>query len=72
MGRLARGFELSLRRRLECSKPFAEPRLAELATDGRGLHPNTPHHILEYEAVAMQPNHDPQTAAGFVYVVPPS
>jgi hypothetical protein len=70
MGRLARGFQLSLRRRLERSKLSAEPRLAELATDERRLHENTSRHILEYEAVAMRPNHDTQTAAGFVYIVP--
>jgi hypothetical protein len=72
MGRLARGFQLPLRRRLKRSKPFAKPRLAELPTDGRGLHPNASRHILEYETVAMQPNRDAETAADFVYVVPAS
>jgi hypothetical protein len=72
MGRLVRGLQLSLRRRLERSKPFAKPRLAELPTDERSFRPNAPHHILEYKTVAMQPNDDTQTAAGFVYVVPPS
>jgi hypothetical protein len=72
MLRLARRLQLSLRCGLEGSQVFAEPRLAELATDERRLHANTSRHILEYEAVAMRPNHDTQTAAGFVYIVPPS
>ncbi len=72
MGRLACGFQLSLRRRLERSKLFAEPRLAELASHERGLHANAAVHILEHEAVAMRPNHDAKTAANIVHVVPAS
>jgi hypothetical protein len=72
MLRLARGLQLSLRCGLEGSQVFAEPGLAELPTDGRGLHSNASCHILEDEAVAMQPNHDTQTTAGFVEVIPAS
>ena len=44
----------------------------ELPTDGRGLHSNASRYIHEYQTVAMRPNHDTQTAAGFVEVIPAS
>jgi hypothetical protein len=72
MGRLARGFELSLGRRLKRSKPFVEPRLAELPTNGRGLRPNASRDILEDEAVAVRPNDHTETSAHVVYVIPAS
>jgi hypothetical protein len=70
--RLACGFQVSLRCRLERAKLSAEPSLAELASHERRLHANATVGILEHEAVAMRPNHDAKTAADVVYVVPAS
>jgi hypothetical protein len=72
MGRPLCGFSLSLRRRLECAEPFAEPRLAELSSDERSLQPYAALYILEYQPVAVRPSHDAKAAADVVYVVPAS
>jgi hypothetical protein len=58
--------------RLEGSELFAKPRLAELASHERSLYANASVYILEYQPVAMRPNHDAQTAAGLVDVIPAS
>ena len=72
MGRPLCGFLLSLRCGSELAKSFAEPRLAELPTNGRGLQPNAPYHVLEDEAVAVQPNGHTETSAELVQIVPAS
>jgi len=72
MERLVCCFQMSLRRRLERSKLFAEPSLAELASHERRLYPNATVGILEHEAVAVRPNHDTKPAANVVDVVPVS
>jgi len=72
MRRPAYGFQVSLRRRLERAKLFAEPRLAQFPRHKRGLHADASIYILEYEAVAMRPNHDAKTAADVVHLVPGS
>jgi hypothetical protein len=55
---------------LELPESFAQPRLAELATDARRLYTNAPLGILEHEPVAMQPQHHAEATTGVVYVVP--
>lgn len=55
MERLARGFQMSLRRRLERSKLFAEPILAEFASYERCFYSNSTVSILQHEAVAESP-----------------
>jgi hypothetical protein len=72
MGRLVCGFPLSPRHRLKRSEPFTEPRLAELPSHERGLHPQAALYILEYQPVAVRPNHDAKTAADVVHVIPTS
>ena len=64
------GFQLSLRRWLEHSKPLAEPRLTELASHERGLNTNAALDVLEDEAVAMRPKHHAKTGAHVVNIVP--
>jgi hypothetical protein len=70
MDRPPRGFQLMRGRWLKDSELLAEPRLAELASHEGRLHPNAPLRILEDEAVAMRPNHDPQTAANLMHAIP--
>jgi len=62
MERLACGFQMSLRRRLERSEAFAEPSLAELASHERRLHANATVGILKHEAV----EHGVRVKASFV------
>jgi hypothetical protein len=63
---------MSPRRRLERSKLFAEPSLAELASHGRSLHPYAALYVLEDKPVAMRPNHHTKLATNVVDVVPAS
>ena len=72
MRRLARGFSLSVRRRLKRSEPFAEPRLAELSSHERSLHPYAALDVLEHQPVAVWPNRNPVTAADGVKIIPAS
>jgi hypothetical protein len=51
---------------------FAQPRLAELATEGRSLHTNTALSVFQDEPVAVQPKHHAQATADVVYLVPAS
>jgi hypothetical protein len=55
---------------LKGSQLFAEPRLAELASHERSLYPNAALYILEYQAVAMSPNHDAKPGTNTVHVIP--
>jgi len=66
------GFSLSLRRQLKRSEPFAEPRLAELPSHERSLHAYAALYVLEHQPVAVRANHDAETTAGVVHVVPAS
>jgi hypothetical protein len=72
MGRPLCGFSLSLRRRLKRSEPFAEPRLAELPSHERSLHPYAALYVLEHQPVAVRANHYAETTADVVHVVPAS
>jgi hypothetical protein len=55
---------------LEGSELFAEPRLAQLASHDRGFDANASVYILEYQAVAMRPNHDAKSGTNIVYAIP--
>jgi hypothetical protein len=72
MGRPLCSFSLSLRHRLKRSQPFAEPRLAELPTHDRSLHPYAALYVLEHQPVAVPANHHAKTATHVVHVVPAS
>ncbi len=72
MGRPLCGFSLSLRYGLKCSEPFAEPRLAELSSHKRSLHPYAAPYVLEHQPVAVWPNCNPVTAANRVNIIPAS
>ena len=72
MGRQACAFQVSLRRRPERSKLLAQPRLTQLPSHERSLHPNAALYILEYQTVAMRTNHDAKSAADLVDVIPTS
>jgi hypothetical protein len=54
------------------SELIAEPGFAELAGHGGRLYPKASLRILEYQPVAMRPNHDAKTAADVVHVIPAS
>jgi hypothetical protein len=69
---IACGFHVLLRRRLEQSKLFAEPNLAQLASHEGRLYANATVGVLEHEAVAVRPNHDTMLATNVVNVVPAS
>jgi hypothetical protein len=53
-------------------EPFAEPRLAELASDEGGFHVNATFDILKHKPVGVRSNHDTKTAANVVDVTPTS
>jgi hypothetical protein len=72
MRRLACGFQLSLRPRLESSKLFAKSSLAQVASYQGRFHADASIHILENESVAMRPNHEAKTAADAMQVIPAS
>ncbi len=72
MGRPRCGFSLSLRYGLKRSEPFAKPRLAELSANERSLHSYAALYVLEYQPVAMRPNHNAKAAAKVVHVIPTS
>jgi hypothetical protein len=57
---------------LEVAELLAEPRLAELASHEGRLDANSSVNILEYEAVAVRPNHDAKSGTDTMQVVPAS